>query len=207
MLGKHKIIIIKPIRGYLGKKIYQVSLIDEIEEIYEVHHEGIVKKIKGKHKIYSYIERKINPRRFIVQQKINLISINKCLMDFRVMVQRRRKSSKWRVTGKFAKIAHREYIITNVAKKILTIEDALKKTSLEKEQIQEAIRTIDWIALTATSCIATVRPKRRILGFDIGIDTKGNVWIIEGNYNPAFFPFKKLKDKSMYKTILKFKYG
>jgi hypothetical protein len=207
MIGEHKIVIIKPIRGNLGRNIFQVSIIGETEDLYEIHHEGVIKKIKGKHETYSFIKSRIDPSRFLVQQKIRLVSIDKCPVDFRVMVQRKRQSSKWCITGKFAKVAYRGYIITNAAKEVLYIEDALRQTSLYTEQMQEAIRIIDLTALTATSCIAGVRPKCRIIGFDFGVDERGKVWIIEANFRPAVFPFKMLENQSMYQTILKYKFG
>jgi hypothetical protein len=207
MLGEYKSIMIKPIIGVLGKNIYLVSEIDENEHLYEIHHEGLIKKIKGKHETYSYIERRIKPRKFLVQQKICLVSIDKSPVDFRVMVQRKRKSSKWCITGVYAKVAQRGYIITNVAKAVLCIEDALRQTSLDTEQMQEAIRIMDQIALTATSCITGIHPKRRIIGFDFGVDKRGTVWIIEANYKPGIFPFKMLENKLMYHTILKYKFG
>jgi hypothetical protein len=205
MLDKYKIVIIKPIWGNLGRNIYQVSIIDETEDLYEIHHEGRIRKIKGKHEIYSFIESKIDPSQFLVQQKIHLVSIDKCPIDFRVMVQRKRGSSKWHITGKLAKMAYKGYIITNFAKKILYIEDALGQTSLDTKQIQKAIGIMDRIALTATSHIAAVRPKRRTNGFDFGVDEQGKVWIIEANSKPVITPFKMLEDQSMYRTILRYR--
>lgn len=242
MLGEHKSIIIKPVLGVLGKNIYQISEIDKTEDLYEIHreglikkikgklgvqgkniyqeseidktedlyeihHEGLIKKIKGKHETYSYIESRIKPSRFLVQQKICLVSIDKSPIDFRVMVQRKRQSSKWRITGKFAKVAQRGYIITNVAKEVLCIEDALRQTSLDTELMQEAIRIMNQTAITATSCITSVCPKRRIIGFDFGVDKRGKVWIIEANFKPGISPFKMLENKLMYQTILKYKFG
>src|SRR4051812_36564693 len=82
MIGEYKIVIIKPIRGSLGRNIYQVSIIDETEDLYEIHHEGRIKKFKGKHETYSYIESRIDPSRFLVQQKICLVLIDKRPVDF-----------------------------------------------------------------------------------------------------------------------------
>ncbi|PPA69138.1 YheC/YheD family protein [Jeotgalibacillus proteolyticus] len=207
MVKEYKVVMIKPSRGRLGFNIYQVSQLNEVEDLYEVHHEGSIIKFAGKDETYSFIKSKIKPNRYIVQQKIHLIRAEQRLIDFRVMVQRRRNSPDWYVTGKFARLGLLRYIVTNAAKDILTVEDAMQKTSLNSGQIRKAIKVMDEIALSAIPHLTAIRPESRVIGFDFGVDEDGKVWIIEANFKPMVFPFKMLEDDSMYKTIESFKYG
>jgi len=46
--------------------------------------------------------------------------------------------------------------------------------------------------------------KLRIVGFDIGVDRGGKPWIIEANFRPSKKLFKRLKDKTMYRRIMRY---
>ena len=88
----------------------------------------------------------------------------------------------------------------------MPVEEAIQNSSLSQShiQIQDLLSEIDKIALLAG---AKLNPKYRTIGFDIGIDQKGNIWIIEVNFYPVLSMFNLLKDKTMYRTIKKYKKG
>lgn len=70
--------------------------------------------------------------------------------------------------------------------------------------VQNLLSDIDNIALLAG---AKLNPKYRTKGFDIGLDQKGNIWIIEVNFYPVLSMFNLLRDKTMYRTIRIYKKG
>jgi hypothetical protein len=41
------------------------------------------------------------------------------------------------------------------------------------------------------------------LGLDLAVDKSGKLWMIEENTGPALYLFAKLKDKTMYRNIMR----
>lgn len=121
------------------------------------------------------------------------------------MVQRARNSSEWAVTGRLAKVAYEGYIITNVVQNILPVEIAIEKSCLREISVQDLLSNIDRLVLLAATRFQKVYPSCHMIGFDIGIDDKGEIWIIEANFQPLITIFKLLEDKSMYLTIKRYK--
>jgi hypothetical protein len=124
-----------------------------------------------------------------------------------VIVQRKTKSAPWKVTGIIARRAGKGYIVTNITKngKSLELIDAIKKSSLSNQFISPLLSEIDTVSLKLTEVLSNKYPWKRIFGYDLGIDTDGQLWIIEANPLPALKGFRTLKDQSMYRRIKKFK--
>lgn len=207
MLEKHSQVILKPCFGYQGIGVAQLSALED-EQI-ELHKENKKIILNGKTETIAYLNenhfRRKKPR-YIVQQKIPLATINNNPFDLRVMVQRKRNSSEWVVTGKLAKIASNNYVITNVAKALLAAEEAINRASLPSEKMNNILAEIDQVSLLVAEQLAKSYPKNRVYGIDLGIDQEGKVWIIEANLSPSTFMFKLLKDGS-YETIRSFQRG
>ncbi|MEB3102904.1 YheC/YheD family protein [Ferviditalea candida] len=149
---------------------------------YEVHAGTLKSTIDGRNEAYSYVHSKTRGRAYIVQQKIHLAKVGGRPFDVRVMVQRKRNSSVWVVTGKLAKIAGPGYIITNTA-----------RSKGRVEQLATAIRKYYGYLNT--------------VGLDMGVDVNGRVWIIETNFAPMISLFYRLRDKTMYRRIQSYSRG
>lgn len=201
LLEKYGKVIVKPIRGRLGRHVLQVSLVDE--DLYEIHHENRRITLTGRAKTYSHIQKKHLALPCLVQQKISLATIDGCPFDLRVMVQRKKQSSKWVITGKMARVAQKGYIITNVIQSILPVDTAIQNSILKGNPVENSLpATIDMISLRAARRFTAFYPKCRIIGFDLGIDQSGKVWILEANFHPMLFFFRWLEDKTMYRRII-----
>ena len=207
MMNKNNQVIIKPRHGYQGRGVTQISSLGK--NLYEIHAENKKVTLTDREEVYSQLnvqKGSFRYKRYIVQQRIPLATIDDCPFDLRVMVQRRKNSPIWVVTGKLAKVAAQNYFITNVAQNVLPVEEAIQNSSLSQFhlQIQDLLSEIDRIALLAG---AQLNPKYRTIGFDIGLDQKGKIWIIEANFYPVLSIFNLLKDKTMYETIKSYKKG
>jgi len=197
LLNKYEGIFLKPRRGYHGYGVIQV--LAKPNRTYELHSEHNRKIYRGIQPIYSF-------RRFhhyIVQQRIPLLTIKGKPFDIRVMVQRNSKSP-WTVTGLFAKVAARGYVITNAAGMIMKAEEALQRCIL-KPRRQEVLSRIHAISLRAARRLHHSFPGLRTVGLDVGLDRRGEVWIIEVNFKPDIAPFLLFKDKTMYRKIMRYK--
>src|SRR5690606_25626954 len=125
-------------------------------------------------------------------------------IDIRVIVQRKRKSSEWIVTGKIAKVARDGYIITSAAKELVPVEEAIKRSSLNSELKQKMLNELDQVSLNTARQLEKYYTKSRLIGLDMGIDQEGKIWIIEANLTPNIAMFNKIEDKSDYETIKRY---
>ncbi|WP_233713415.1 YheC/YheD family protein [Lederbergia citri] len=207
MMDLHSEIMIKPSFGHKGKGVIQVTSSDE--EKFEIQ-AGLNKTtIYGKKPLFKYLrENHCSPKRqYIIQRWISLAKIDDSPIDIRVIVQRKRNSSEWIVTGKLAKIARDGFIITSAAKELVPVEEAIERSSLNSQLIQKLIFELDQVSLNTARQLEKYYTKSRLIGLDMGIDQEGKIWIIEANLTPNIAMFNKVEDKSDYETIKSYRKG
>ncbi|MEH6995949.1 YheC/YheD family protein [Neobacillus drentensis] len=207
MLDKYNQIMVKPCLGYQGRGIIQISSL--LDEEFELHIERWKSFVNGKENIYDYLKENHFSRRrqrYIVQQRIPLATINNNPFDVRVMVQKKKDSLEWVVTGKLAKVAANNFVVTNVAKAVISVEGAIEKSLINNEKIKDIVADLEEVSLLIAGQLAKSYPQKRVYGIDLGIDLEGKVWIIEANLRPALSMFKLLNDGS-YETIKSYKRG
>jgi glutathione synthase/RimK-type ligase-like ATP-grasp enzyme len=208
-MDKYGSAIVKPIDGSRGCNVIQVIALGNNE--YEIHLENRKIKLQGIEHTYGYIRKLIGSGIYIVQQLISRATINELPFDMRVIVQRRRYSSNWEVTGKVAKVAGRGYIVSNITRSkgtVLPVKTALWLSPSLKGMSQQTLQAkLDSVALLTARQLSGLFPNHRIYGLDMGLDRHGHVWIIEVNLSPSRSHFLKLKDKTMYRRITAYKKG
>ncbi|WP_338473091.1 YheC/YheD family protein [Niallia sp. XMNu-256] len=204
MIRKYNEVIIKPSHGSNGKGVIQVT--SKGESRYEIHVEKKKIILQGKNQTVHYlIENHLsNKKIYIVQQRIPLATINNSPFDLRVMVQRKKKSYKWSMTGIAAKVALDGYFVTNMAQKILPIEQAIQSSNIAGVNVSNLLNKIHRISLITAKQLEKFYPHRRTLGLDIAIDKNGKLWIIEVNLEPSIFLFNFLEDKTIIEKIRAF---
>ncbi|WML43446.1 YheC/YheD family protein [Neobacillus sp. PS3-40] len=201
LIKKNKQVFLKPCFGQWGIGILQVSLLKE--DLYEVHNERKKVTFQSSKEVIDYLQAHyLSENRYILQERVSLATIDDCPFDVRVMVQRNSYEPKWEITGKIAKIASKDFVVTNVAKSLLPIEEALQKAKIKTISKNYILFTIDKICIKAAELIGKNFIDEKTIGFDIGIDHKGKVWIIEANLRPDSSMFHRLEDKTMYEKII-----
>jgi glutathione synthase/RimK-type ligase-like ATP-grasp enzyme len=207
MLKLHNEIIIKPIYGLGGKGVRKVTKMDNGG--FKIHHENVKSIIKDKNLLYDHlkdIEAK-QKKSFIIQNYISLAKINGRPIDIRNIVQRKKGTTDWMITGKFAKVAREGYLVTNLKSggDILSIEQAFEKSNIKDVNMQKTLQVIDEVSLLATACLSKHFKNQTIWGLDLAVDEEGHVWFIEANKFPLVSIFRRLDDRSMYETIISIK--
>lgn len=99
------------------------------------------------------------------------------------MVQRR-PNSPWQVTGKLAKVAGKGFVVTNIAKShgyVVTVKKAIEMSKLPTLKFSNMLKQLDHVALLGAAKLGPSYRRVNTLGFDMALDTKGHVWIIELN--------------------------
>lgn len=205
MVKRYGRVIIKPTGGSGGRGVFQVSSLGVGR--YKVHSGTHRKELHGKAEAYAFIRRLMKGDRCLVQRKISLARISDRPFDIRVMVQRKRGSSHWQVTGKLAKIAGPGYLITNTARsggKVTTVSSAIRRSKISARHPVQIQHQINWISRLCARKLRKRYPKLRIVGIDIGLDGSGKPWIIEANFKPSKKLFLRLKNKSSYHRIIRY---
>lgn len=204
MLEKYGSIVVKPVNGSGGAGVLFVYERDGGKK-YAVQSGAKRKTYSSLTKAYRRVRRATKQKR-IVQRKISLARIKNRPFDLRVMVQRKRGSSDWKVTGKLAKVAGPGYSVTNIRRsggKVLPFDTAIRSSNIRNASASRIGRSVDRLSLAATRRLRKKYPIR-ICGLDVGLDRGGKAWIIEANFTPDITLFKKLKDRSMYRKIVKY---
>lgn len=207
-IDKYSRIIVKPVGGSRGYGVFKVSPVGH--HYYKIHIEKKRRTKYGRKQAYQYIKRKIGSRRYMVQRYIPLAKVNNRPFDIRVIVQRRKHSSSWKVTAMVAKVAGPGYIVTNLTRSngtALHVKTAIKHSTLRYYSADSLVATIKSVALKCAKRLSKYFPHHRIYGLDMGLDQDGRVWIIEANLYPAMSHFRKLKDPAMYRRIKAYKRG
>src|SRR5690606_18668642 len=76
---------------------------------------------------------------------------------------------------------------------------------ISNSEIQKKIHTLNELGVTTAKSLQKKYPGIRQIGLDIGFDHTWTPWIIEVNTNPDPYIFNKLKDKSMYRKVIRYK--
>jgi len=202
LLDKYDQAIVKPVGGWGGDGVISVS--SGADGKCKVHYGQKRKTFDDADDAYAYVRKLTKGRKCIVQRKITLATVGGRPFDLRVMVQRKKGDSTWKVTGKLAKVAGAGYVITNVRRshgKVISFEEAVRRSNIRGPSIRELEERIDDVALAATKKLKKYY-RIRMCGMDIGLDDAGKVWIIEPNFTPYLGMFLKLKDRSIYRRII-----
>ncbi|MFJ8260364.1 YheC/YheD family protein [Rummeliibacillus sp. NPDC094406] len=199
-INHYKTIILKPCIGQNGIGVLQITR--KSYSTYEIH--SGIKKIKKTSLVeaFEYIKKTyLDNSDYIVQRRIALATINKSPIDLRVVTQK--VSGVWNITGKIVKVAGEHFFITNAAQKLLTLDQAIIDAKIRRNHIKNFDTLLNNICFLASTLLDETFGELNIIGFDIGITKRGNMWIIEGNKVPDIKMFRELEDKTMYQTILK----
>jgi len=150
----------------------------------------------------SELESMMDAGRYIIQQGLDLLSIDQRPVDFRISLQKPFRS--WLFTGIAARQAEPGKVVTNRSSggTILEFEQAVLACGGSREQIPQLKQEIVRITSTAAAVLDKAFPGLRELGVDVGLDQSFHPWIIEVNTRPVLKLFGMLPSKSMYKNIL-----
>lgn len=208
MLAHSGHVILKPVWGSRGRGVIQVSAMGNNR--YSLHYENSRTTFHGKANTYRYIDQKIGSTPYMVQYRVARPTVKSRPFDMRVIIQRRRNSSRWVVTGKIIKVAGKGYIVSNNTRSkgsLLHFRAGIRRSSIRHLSAKMLEAKINRVAILSAKRLSAFFPGHRMYGLDIGPDRHGRIWIIEANLYPARSHFRKLKDKTMYRRITSYKKG
>ncbi|KJS14906.1 MAG: hypothetical protein VR69_15650 [Peptococcaceae bacterium BRH_c4b] len=187
-LHLHQQIYVKPVNGSHGLGIYKVSKMEEYLKIdYDqdgIHYSFSLSNIFD---LAEFFRSQFKRKKYILQQAIDLISIEGKNIDFRIVLAKNQAGA-WKDMIMVAKYGKSGSIVTNIKSggSAEIGEITLKKMfDLSDEEVFRWRQKISHIILEAVKSIEQFGVHCGNLGIDIAIDTQKRIWIIEmNNLNP-----------------------
>ncbi|SDW00649.1 YheC/D like ATP-grasp [Alicyclobacillus hesperidum] len=202
MLQAYGAVYIKPAAGSRGRGVMKVWKRQSRVIVQHTVHKPIAFNTLGE--ACTYIKRLQGDQVYIVQQAIHLLHVEGRPMDVRVMMQRERPGGKWLYSGMVAKVAGPHSIVTNVALSrgaVMSVDRALRQAGWTTERTEHMKSRLIELAHEWAKHFDTYQPYRE-LGFDIAIDTRGRIWLLEENTGPSHRLFAKSIDgRADYRRI------
>ncbi len=197
MLSRYGHIYLKPINGSLGLGVHQI-LYDKIQDEYYCRYqdrEGVnrLRKFSSLEGMFQTVFANRNLDKMIVQQGIHLLRHEQKPFDIRIHTNKD-DAGVWHVTALAAKIAGRGSVTTHTRSggEIKTIAEIFQPEECHfyTEKLEKAALLLsESIANNMEGIIAEI-------GFDLGIDKHGDIWLFEANSKPgrSIFSHPELKD-------------
>ncbi len=193
-LGRFGRVILKPVSGQLGTKIY---LITAERGVYYLHHgtKSAIAHFFSLEDLLANLESVID-KDFLIQEFLPLASVDGRVFDVRFLVQKNGKGE-WQVTGMLSRLALRYSYVTNLSQAILPVEEVLGKLLPNLDIVTKLTE----ISITAAQMVEGSLGSLGELSVDFGLGSKGSVWIIELNAKPMKSIFAGLADNQLMQTI------
>lgn len=192
MLSEYGHVYMKPINGSLGLGIHQI-LYDKANGYYFCR----FRSREGENKLLKYNSleglmnhvfsgKKLN--RMLIQQGIHLLRKDQRPIDFRVHTNKNNYGD-WVVTAIAAKVAGAGSVTTHVKSGGVIQTMAEVFPSLEEQRLAET-KLADAALLLSKALEENMEGIIGEIGFDLGLDRQGNVWLFEANSKPGRSIFK-----------------
>ncbi|WP_068773356.1 YheC/YheD family protein [Paenibacillus sp. FJAT-26967] len=210
MFKKHTILYIKPGNGTGGKSIVKVS---KTKDGYRLlgRTRGYGRRnllFKDISSLGSWLNRWVQQERirkgsFMIQQGLDLELIPGHVSDMRLLIQKN-DSGNWEVTGEGMRIGGVNNPTSNLhgGGRAASVADVLHKRFGVKKT-EEIVAECRELAHGIVSAIEKQYGSMLEFGLDIGIDTRGRVWLIEVNPKPGRELFKKMGRSDLYAKAIR----
>ncbi|MDD9271199.1 YheC/YheD family protein [Paenibacillus sp. GCM10023248] len=201
MIRKYDSLYLKPDEGTGGHGIYKITKTDHG---FLLRGGTASRSFASFDDLYRSLQNFIYKTKYVVQQGIDLAKHNGRSFDIRVMVQRNR-SRQLVTTGIIGRLAKPGKVVTNFHSggTPLPIETLLQSHLSGDERI-DFIKKIESLGREASMVLRESYRGKKAFGVDIAIDSTMKPWILEINTGPDMSIFNTLKDKTMYRRILRY---
>lgn len=202
-LAGYGTVYIKPCGGSLGRNVFRVKQAHAGKYLFSHREMGKnVNELLTLQEFHlKYIKGKLNGKKIVIQQGVNLASLEGLPFDIRVRLQKN-GTGKWEIVAEIIRLAARGSVVTNISsggrdEKFETVVPRVfpGKTA----QIGEEISTL---AYDACNRLEENFGLQSDLGFDIALDANGKPWLLEVNAKPANGPVKVVDGKYAYNRFI-----
>ncbi|WDL96266.1 YheC/YheD family endospore coat-associated protein [Alicyclobacillus sp. ALC3] len=182
-----RVAYIKPIGGYGGMGVTRVEA--QAGDRYRVSLDrtktriGTSRRLLTKPQLRAWLQvRSRYP--YLVQQGISLLTLGERKVDFRVVCQRGRRGE-WQMVGVVPKLAAKDGVVSNIIAGGSLVSIAECQELARRYGKSVPVRELEESGLALARAIGQRHSNAGIIGFDLGVDEGGHVWMIEANPKPA----------------------
>lgn len=184
MLKKYKKILVKPISGMQGKRIFLISY--ENDKFYFYYRENDENKkvvLNSTKEVIEFSAQFFTFKKYIIQEYIDLLKYNDRVIDFRVIVQKN-ENNIWSCNGIVGRMGEKQSIVSNISSNGTASElsqlfkDVLQVSEEETFLIRKRIITF---AISVCKAIDRCGINTGTVGVDVGVDVNNHLWLIEMN--------------------------
>lgn len=180
MLRLYGFVVAKPIIGTGGSRVVKIQ---KTSNGYLLHNSGTKRTFRTWNELLIASNQICRNRPFMLQQGIHLATIDGRPVDYRVKLVKAGRT--WIIRAVVGRLARPGLFVTNICRggTLLKGAHALRRT-FPASLVKSKIATMCGVARTCTMLLESRYPGIGMLGYDFGIDKKGNVWIFEVNTKP-----------------------
>nr|WP_263325970.1 YheC/YheD family protein [Neobacillus sp. Marseille-Q6967] len=196
---------IKPVAGMQGTGIYQLSKSGhEFKLSYRVKDQNIMTIFDNWNAAECYLKTELNLNKYIVQQRIPLLTRDQRVMDLRVIVVKN-QHGKWAVPGMVTKFGDKDSIVSNIssggsAQKVW--QSLCEIFSSDFKRAYKKYMEIEKLAITCCEFLEKRGLHLGYIGIDIGMDQNHGLWVIEINHrNPDMTIALDASDFQLYYKV------
>ncbi|WP_246239208.1 YheC/YheD family protein [Paenibacillus anseongensis] len=201
MISKYDSLYLKPDEGTGGRGIYKIT---KTENGFVLRGGTTSRNYETFDALYSSLQKFLYKNKYVVQQGIDLLKHDGRSFDIRVMVQKNR-NGQLQTTGIIGRLAKPSKIVTNFHSGGTPLKiDTLLKSHLRGADRTNFIKKIKSLGREASIVLGESYRRKKAFGVDIAIDSNMKPWILEINTGPDMSIFNTLKDKTMYRKILRY---
>lgn len=202
MLSQYSTVYFKPTGGTGG---FNINRIKKLEKGYQIQHNAKKNRYATVKALHGQLKKRASGQSYLLQKGIQLAAVKGRPFDIRVMVQKS-NGGVWKSTAIFTKIGVPGKVATNYHQggELGYFRQTLSKAGFSKNTIDRKEKELKNLGKSVGQLFDKHSSGFRELGLDVALDKKGNVWILEVNTRPQFYPLKQMKDKSMYRSIMSY---
>lgn len=155
--------------------------------------------------LYGRLKKIARRRSYLLQRGIYLKKSGGRPFDIRVTLQKARKGH-WVPTVMFVKLGKPGKVVTNYHSggKLALVGPTLRRAGFASSRIGRYKRQLKVLGMRTARCFNRRSSRFKELGLDVALDRDGRLWILEVNTRPGISALKSLRDKSLYKTMVRY---
>lgn len=204
MLDTHRMVYVKPNVGTFGNGVIRVEKRNQGKDAYWFQSGAKARSFRSFDAMFAALSQAKARRPYLVQKGIHLLKHNGRRFDLRVMVQHNLQQ-RWETTGIIGRLAHPKKIVTNYHNG----GTPMKAETLLGSHMPAARRTrmmsrLKQLGLSTARQMSRSFPGVKEIGLDVALDHTLHPWILEVNTNPDPYIFRVLKDKSMFRKVIRY---
>ncbi len=195
MLDRYPLIYVKPAIGSVGIGVVRIERQGDRFHFFS----SKKRRVYTRARLEAELMKWVGGRRFLIQQGISLATYDGRTFDIRVSVQKD-GTREWRVSGMVAKVANPKNKLSNLSRggEAVAIDKVLARL-FDEDTIQKVKEQIEHAAIRLARQYGRHFSSLADLGLDMGIDKKGNPYLIEANVRDQRYSFYKAGEWEMFK--------